>query len=321
MPRRAHRRYEPPPVLWDAAIVLLIALPTLVAIHGGDLLGGSAWVRAIRTAAAICALLVAYGSFVEPRLLRVRKQRVALPVGAPLRLAVAADFHVGPYKGAGFVERVVAHINALKPDVILLPGDFIEGITSTMADLSPLKELRAPLGIFATLGNHDSGEMLTLLEHKPLKLIDRSAEVTETLRALGVTVLRNERVILRHGDRQIAIAGADDAWMDSCDLKKTLADIPPAAPTILLAHNPDVIEDDESRMADLIICGHTHGGQFRLPLIGPIVPIPNRVGRKYDWGLFKLENGTRMIVTCGVGESLCRARLFCPPEVVLVEVG
>lgn len=316
------RHADPPPPVWDAAIVVLLLACALAGIWADAHLGShpSVWLEALRLIAGVGFALVAYGSFIEPRMIRVRRERVPLPAAKKLRIAVISDLHVGPYNGARFVQRIVAKVNALEPDLIVLPGDFIENGKSLLSDLAPLKFLRAPLGAYAVLGNHDTGHYITLTGVH-YRHDDRTDAVEKALTDVGVRVLRNERVLEDYQGRKIAVAGADHVWMKSADLKKALKDIPPAALTILLAHIPDVILDEDSRMADLIICGHTHGGQMRLPGIGPLTPIPDKLGRAYAWGLRKLENGSYVDISCGIGESGVRARLFCPPEIVVLEVG
>lgn len=297
---------------WDLAIAAMMLVGALLAIW-------APW-WPLRALGAIGFALVGYGSFIEPRLLRVRTERIPSALGKTLRIVVVSDPHMGPYKGASYLERAVAKANALQPDLIVLPGDFVENEMTDIRELEPLKKLRCPLGVFAVLGNHDTGHYLTFTR-KHFHIPGREDDIVPALRAMGITVLRNEHVMLEYGGSTIAVAGVDHAWMDSCDLKKTLSGIPPAAFTVLLAHNPDVILDEESRKADLIISGHTHAGHFRLPLIGALIPIPDDIGRAYDWGLFKLENGTYLDVSCGIGESTVRSRLFCIPEVVALEVG
>jgi predicted MPP superfamily phosphohydrolase len=105
------------------------------------------------------------------------------------------------------------------------------------------------------------------------------------------------------------------------DLSTTLKEVKDTHPLILLSHNPDVILRDEHKRAALIISGHTHGGQFRLPLIGAIAPIPNELGRRYDRGIFTLDNGVILAITQGMGETMARARIFCPPEILMLKIN
>ena len=266
-------------------------------------------------------LLTAYGSFVEPQRLTVKNVRVALPVMLPVSIAIASDFHVGPYKGAAYMRRVVDKLLALEPDVILLPGDFLFDETAEMELLRPLALLRAPLGVFAVSGNHDAGNYLTR-DKRPFHVQDRVPELAKFLRGLGITVLRNEHVVLsRDGVPLLTLAGIDELWMPESDLDRAYEGASSELPLLLLSHQPEVILDTRSAQADLIVSGHTHGGQVRLPFIGPLAGMPSKLGRAYDRGLFTLQNGTRLFITQGAGESLVRARLFCPPEIVFFEIS
>jgi predicted MPP superfamily phosphohydrolase len=99
-----------------------------------------------------------------------------------------------------------------------------------------------------------------------------------------------------------------------------MADADTEHPTILLAHNPDVILDEESTAANLVIAAHTHGGQIRLPFLGSLAPIPTKLGRAFDRGWFSLQEGRALFITTGVGESGVRARLFVPPQIDVLTV-
>ncbi len=265
-------------------------------------------------------LAVAYGSFVEPRLIVTTRYRVVFPAAQPLKIAVVSDLHLGPFKGQRDTERVVARINSLLPDLVLLAGDYVFTPEADLTGLAPLADIRASMGIFAILGNHDIGRYRNIFGER-IQKDDRGDEIEALLEKLGVTVLRNEHVTLAIGDEQIAIAGIDDLWAGRSDLAAALADIPEDTPVILLSHNPSVILEEESHRASLIVAGHTHGGQVRLPWIGPIGSIPTDLGQSYDQGLFRIDDDTTLAITRGIGESTARARLFAWPEVLLLETG
>lgn len=322
---RVARPLHDHPLFWDTAITLLV-LCSLAAYGWGlsDLSRAPGLARSISDAAfsaiaGIGCLLTLYGTLVEPRRLVVNKKYVHIGLSAPLRIVLASDFHIGPYKRERFIEQLIYSINNLRPDLILLPGDFLEGERSDITPLDRLGELRARHGVFAVTGNHDAGHFLTL-RRVPYQTIDRTDELAARLTKLGIHFLRNEHRIIEHGGQRIAIAGVDDTFMRSCDVDAALRGIPPDTPTILLSHNPDIIAHPISRQAHLIVSGHTHGGQIRLPVIGPLTPIPNRLGRRYAKGLFCLAQHSHLLVTSGAGETWARARLFCPPEIVEVTV-
>lgn len=258
-------------------------------------------------------LCVFYGSFIEPRIL-VRKDREIALSPSPtreLRIALVSDFHFGRYKGERWGERVVSAVNAAKPDVIFLDGDFINGSPVDADAIASLGGLRAPHGVFAVTGNHDYD-----FGAKPA--------VVRALEKINVTVLENEQAILNVGGKEIVVAGISDLWNDASPAV-ALDDLAPEQTVILLSHNPDVLLESSvyslrlPPVTDLILSGHTHGGQIRLPWLGSVSKIPSRLGRAFDRGFFAASQEGKLkrpaiFITSGVGETGPRARFFCPPE-------
>ncbi len=313
---------------WDLAIILMFAGGLALIIMCTAYLRRSrptwlAWrmsARLLRLLAIAMIVTVAYGSFVEPQRITVTRLHVKLPIERPLRIAVLSDFHVGPYKGQRFVERVVRKTNELRPDVVILVGDYVltDDVTlQGLAPLSPLSALQPPLGTYAVLGNHDHGVHRTWFGMHAAA--DDAGVLSDYLESMGIRILRNEHVLLALGMQTAAIAGIDDLTAKQADLSAALKDIPQDTPLIIASHSPDVILNPLSARADLIVVGHTHGGQIRLPWIGSIASLPTRVGRTYDQGLFQIDDDTTLAITRGVGESGPRARLFAPPEILLLE--
>lgn len=266
-------------------------------------------------------LVLAYGSFVEPQLITVTRETLPFPGDRPLTIAVLSDFHVGPYKGEGYVARVVSRVNALRPDIVLLVGDYVltdEVTRGTLVALRPLRNLRPALGAFAVMGNHDHGVYRLFQNQSPAS--DHSDLVRDEFRSFGINVLSNASITLALGTGSVVVAGMEDALSGAADIEQTLRSMRPGIPVILLSHNPDIILDPLARTADLIVAGHTHGGQIRLPFLGPLSILPTRLGKKYDQGIFHVENGGTLAITRGIGESGPRARLFAPPEILLLEV-
>jgi hypothetical protein len=268
--------------------------------------------------ALLLAGLVVYGSFVEPRMLFTTTHTVSFPTKETLRIVVMSDFHVGPYKDADWVQRAVDQANAVLPDIVLLAGDFVLGDRSDTDALLPLSGLRPTIGTFAVLGNHDIGRIGWASDTPQIKR-DRTADVETVLEHAGITVLRNENILVEWGDDQFAIAGNDDLWSDTFDLQAALQNIPKNTPVLLLSHNPSVIKDPAmSDQVRLVVSGHTHGGQLRLPGIGPITELPTVIDHRYDQGVFGAGENRSLFITRGIGESGPRARLFAPPEVALL---
>jgi uncharacterized protein len=325
-----HRSLVHESTFWDAAIALLLIggltaglmAQAWILTHPSAPLLLNVSIGVIGALGIIGSFLVFWGSFIEPHRITLNTKSVQIKELPDLRIAVVGDFHVGPYKGWAYLRRVVEEVNALKPDIILLPGDFIFNHRASTKGLEPLKDLRSTLGTFAVLGNHDTGHMLDRKNGRfiPYRMPDRTSDVDLVLTRLGIKLLRNEQTVIGKGSKRFALAGSDHCWMDSCDLEATFKGIPKNMPVVLLSHIPDVILDKRSARASLIVSGHTHGGQIRLPFIGNLYPIPDRLGNAYDQGLFKLHNGSVLAITHGIGETMARARLFCPPEILVLNI-
>ena len=249
-----------------------------------------------------------YGSFIEPRLLVVRQTEIALSAHPTetITVAVVSDLHLGPYKQADWAERVVETVMREHPDLILLAGDYIALDPSEAAMLAPLKALDAPLGVFAVTGNHDYED-------------GGSRVIIDALEQADVVVLENERTTIRVGDRTLTLVGVSDVWNDG-NAYRAMAGVAPEDTVVLLVHNPDVVLSPNADLADLVVAGHTHGGQIRLPFLGPVPEIPDALGRAYDRGLFGY-GAQQLFITSGVGETGPRARLFNPPVVDLLQLA
>lgn len=297
----------------DRVLAALFALVVLCGVLSWVWLGSAL----LTVLCSIGLLLLTYTSFLEPRWLSVTHTAVSFPLSHPLRIAVIADFHTGPFKGAHWVDHVVQKTYSLKPDLILLPGDFLFDPTYPLAPLEPLKYLSAPLGVFAVAGNHDAGNLTD--RGRVLPFPDRTAELEQYLGTLGIRLLRNASTVLSHHGEQFAIAGIDDLWSESCNLNRAVSGIPTNMPTILLAHEPDIILEAQSAKANLIVSGHTHGGQVCFPGGYPAAGVPSLVGKRYAHGLFQVHDHTSLFVTRGCGETMLRVRFCCRPEVAILE--
>lgn len=289
--------------IWFFLIVLGSVLVEIFFSRGWRKLKKQRWVFGLALFLFFLWGIVFYGSFIEPRIINVKNQTVAVFDKADLSIKVVllSDFHLGSYKGAGWIEEVVNKTNALQPEAILLLGDYIMGAEGKTEDLVALGQLQAPLGVFAVLGNHDYQN-------------NRAGEVETALKNLGITVLRNSSAIITLSDGSILnLVGVGDLWFDG-DLEKSLKNFSSSQQVILLSHNPDAILEPAVKIADLVLSGHTHGGQIRLPIIGPLF-VPTVIGSYFSEGNF-LVNNVPLFITSGLGEVGPRARLFNWPEVV-----
>lgn len=250
-------------------------------------------------------LTVFYGSFIEPKMLTVKKHDVTLGASNDrLKIAVVTDTHLGVFKHREWLEKVVDRVNALEPDLVILGGDIVVN-TAGLEALEPLHRLKSRLGNYAVLGNFDYRV--------------GAVDVRKRIESYGVEVLTNESVPVDVGGRLVRLIGMDDYWLGDPDWVKAMAGIPAGAVKILAAHNPDMAPQAEADGVKLMIAGHTHGGQIRLPFIGPLTKLPVVIGQRFDKGLFDF-GPMRLFISPGVGESGARARLFCPPEISLLTV-
>jgi len=266
------------------------------------------WKRAGASLGAL-APLAAGASYpvLEAKWIRVERRFITLP-NLPSRfrgstLAFLADLHHGPFVPLSYIRRVVDLTNGLKPDLIVLCGDYVSKSPRYIAPVwGELKRLEARSGRFAVLGNHDHWESAWLSRNE----MDRA----------GVELLDNRGVWVRRGDSRLRICGVGDLWTDRQDISAALGEAHEDDAVILLSHNPDYAEYLDDPRVGLMLSGHTHGGQVVLPGYGAPV-VPSRFGSKYLGGLVQ---GPRcpVLVSRGIGTSGPPVRLFCRPEIILV---
>ncbi|MEX2217903.1 MAG: metallophosphoesterase [Phycisphaerales bacterium] len=263
---------------------------------------------------------------VEPFSLRLRSYTVPI-AGLPesldrLRLVHISDTHLGPRMPASFIREVVQRALSLNPDLVVLTGDYIHTgsryIEPAAALFSPLTRSGVPVA--GVLGNHD--------------WYGNGRAMSAALTAIGVRMVDNGRAFLDARTRQwaegcepgrtLCVAGVGDLVMDFISLNLAVGGVPPEVPRVLLAHQPDTAEMRQcvglvgipAPRIDLMLAGHTHGGQIRLPLIGTPF-IPSRYGQKYAGGLVQGPKFP-VVVSRGVGMSMVPIRRGVPPELVEV---
>ncbi|KEF33947.1 metallophosphoesterase [Deinococcus sp. RL] len=248
------------------------------------------------------------------------REEAALPgLRSPLRVAFLTDLHYGLYIFGRQVRGWVDTANAARPDLVLLGGDFLDVRPS--ADPAPLltelARLRAPLGVYAVWGNHDYGSFGAydrgVLGQGVPGWAARREKVAAAFARAGITVLRNEGRAVRD---DLWVGGVDDLWRGEPDVAAALAGAGEGQATLLLSHNPDVLPDLPRRVG-LVLSGHTHGGQIRLPLLGAPV-VPSKYGQRYAMGWVPGAHGTPGYVSRGLGVSGLPLRNLCPPEVTLL---
>lgn len=239
---------------------------------------------------------------------RVRLVRVSLPLlaeGTPeLRLGFVSDLHLGPTTSERTVDAAFRLLEASRPDVLLLGGDFIflEATARSAEELS-----RRVAGVparlkLAVLGNHD------------LWGDDRAVE--RALVEAGARVLVNEGLTLPPPHGSVAIAGLDDPMAGAPDGARAFAKAAGARTRVAFCHSPDGLDEARAGGAALLLAGHTHGGHCALPGGRPLV-VPCRVGRRYPHGVHDAE-GITIVVSRGVGGIEVPVRTFAPPDVAVV---
>ena len=303
---------------WAAGVAAVLA-PLLV-FYGFRLLRrrGYPWLAWLwGVFIAIAWTLGVWSTFIEPETLVVRHETIALPrwSGPPVRLGLIADSHVGaPHMDPARMARIVEKMNGEHPDAVLLLGDYVGGhqqmaerskfrSAQVLGGMTAFKGLKAPLGVFGVIGNHDLW-------------YDKDA-VRTTLAAADVTVLENAAVPVHRpgGDFWIAgLADLDDKayafWW------KAVFDAPPTnAPLILMAHEPDAFAIPRRPYA-FMAAAHTHCGQIRVPLLGPIA-IRKRVERELACHLHRRDDQA-IYVSAGLGVSGMPMRFDAPPEINII---
>ena len=265
---------------------------------------GSLLKRLLVAGSALAALVVGYGWLVESKRLVV--ERVTMPIdGLPphldgFTLVQLTDFHPGS-SHASVISKAVDITNHLKPDLVVLTGDFIDRHGSEVFELlEPFGRLSAPYGVYASLGNHDIWQLLPL----------RKQIVTYGLTYVGIPILNNEYVRLENG---IVLAGICDTPIAMADLPAALKGVSSDDTVITLVHRPDYADAfARDGRVDLQLSGHTHGGQMVVPGIKPLY-LPH-YGKKYVSGRHRIGN-MWLYVSRGVGTARIPVRLNCPPEI------
>lgn len=245
--------------------------------------------------------------FLEAKWCRVLRRTIAVPnLPQPFRgttVALLADVHHGPFVPLAYVRHVVAMTNALRPDLVLLAGDYVDRAAEYIEPgIAALGRLEATLGRFAVRGNHDNREFT-----------DTSMAALAEAR---LPDLNNTGIWLERRGARLRIAGVGDLWTDEQDLSAALGDARMGDAVLLMSHNPDVVESIRDPRVGLVLSGHTHGGQVIVPGFGaPIVP--SRYGQKYVQGLVQ-GPCAQVFITRGVGTVAPPVRFLCRPEVALL---
>jgi uncharacterized protein len=226
------------------------------------------------------------------------------------RIAQLSDIHLDEFTEPYFLEHIVHRVNSLAPDLVVVTGDFVTRGSLTFLNsrhaayrcAEILSKLKAPQ-VYTILGNHDVSVSAPL--------------VIGALRSAKIPVLVNEHVPIERASSRFWLCGSDDAGTRHPDLDLTLPE-KPDGPVILMVHEPDyadtVLQHPRGKLVDLMLSGHSHGGQVRIPFYGPLILPP--MGEKYVMGNFRLGQ-MQLYVNRGIGSVGLPFRFDCPPELTM----
>ncbi|MBC7287542.1 MAG: metallophosphoesterase [Armatimonadetes bacterium] len=272
---------------------------------------------------AVLAVVVgaAYGAFIGARRLRVDTLTVTVPRLPPelsgLRIVHIADTHFKPTAFYDTLyEQMFNAIDAAQPDIVMITGDIASGNDYFQMAARRLSRLKSRYGVFAVAGNHDLNITMERWLQGTAHLADIE-EMKRTMARAGMTLLHNEHVVLEIAGRKVAVVGVGDASVGLDDVPAALAALPEADFVVVLSHSPDVMDSAGMEVADLVLCGHTHAGQFMLPGIGPLWA-PVWRDRRRGVGLLVFGDVVGH-VTRGVG-STWPFRIGCPPQVAVLDL-
>lgn len=279
------------------------------------------FLAALAVGAATTGSAAAYARRFEPNWFELTRTSVrGIPLrptdaARPFRILHLSDLHASAVVSLASIEEAVGLGLTAEPDLIALTGDFVTGQDISWSDYSAvLSQLTAAAPTFACLGNHDGGAW-TQRRGRPYT----SRRVEALLADAGIELLHNRTVTRTIAENPVRITGVGDLWAGECEPAIAfwnLTPAPPGIPHLVLNHNPDAKDLFNAYPWDLMLCGHTHGGQLRLPILGaPFAPIRDKrfVEGLHPWG------GRQLYVTRGVG-NLHGVRFNCRPEVSVLEL-
>jgi predicted MPP superfamily phosphohydrolase len=225
-------------------------------------------------------------------------------------VALLSDFHYDPYFSVHPLRAAIPLVNQIRPDLIVLTGDFVS--VPTIGDAKKaalaaepcvrlLREMTAPHGLWAVLGNHDE-------DTDP-------AHIAAALEAENIHVLANHAHAIERDGARIWLAGVNDVFTRTADVPQTLRGVPADEAVILMVHEPDFADVACRYPVDLQLSGHSHGGQIRIPLLPPLY-LPS-LAKKYVLGTYQVGPMT-LYTNAGLGTVLVPMRLNCPPEIALL---
>lgn len=260
--------------------------------------------------AGLAGTVGAYSVFVERYAVQTNRYRIPVPNLPPafegFRIVHLTDIHHGALMPIEWIRSLVARANRIPRDITVCTGDFVHARNTTQeidAVWPVVVGLNAPGGVYSVLGNHDHWADTERSLH--------------WLKASGQD-LRRRAVRLERGGSSLWLAGAGDLWEDHAPLDQVLSSVPDSGCRIVLAHNPDTADTPFASRVDLMISGHTHGGQVNVPFLGPpILPVENK---NYSCGFKRSLRGAGVFISRGIGWAIYPVRFNCFPEIAVLEL-
>ena len=290
------------------SLLFAASLPVAGLLAWAVLRGGRPWLAAV---ALVPSLLAVYAYWIEPRMLTVKRYDVEVCGGGlpgTVRAVVVADTHLGAFANAVSMDRIAARLARLAPDLVLMPGDF-----TYHPDAEALPELMAPLGaldvpVYAVMGNHDVG----------MPGPDYTGPLTAALEAAGVTVLNPGEVVFSAQGKYLRVVGLRDLWeAEERGLPLGVPEEASPMATVLLEHNPDTALRGDLGRYELMVAGHTHGGQVYIPGVTCALTFACDTLR---YGYADSPAG-KLFVTQGTGMTGLPIRFMAPPRIDVLDIA
>ncbi len=292
--------------LWTLipAVIATLVCPLVDLVRGGSpQLPSAVYMYLYLSGLVVCG----YGVLVRRRWYRVVEREIAVPGLDPrldgLRIAQLSDLHIGTLTPLAWGLGWARSANARDPDLAVVTGDMVTSGTDFHGDVAEVvSALRAKFGVYVSMGDHDyfgEGEPLVTM-----------------LRDRGVKVLRNDGVVIERGGAKLWLAAIDDTWTRRDDVARAMRGRPEGAATVLLAHDPNRFDDAADAGANVVLSGHTHGGQIAVPFLYRYANLAS-FGYPYNVGLYRRGPST-LYVHPGLGTTGPPMRLGIPPEVAIL---
>lgn len=258
-------------------------------------------------------LIGIYSTFIERKLLIVKDKEIKLCHGNEIDLNIVqfSDTHLGDYYSLEDLKKVVDKINSLDADIVVFTGDLIDE-ANKYAHLNEIPEvlskIKSKYGKFCVYGNHDYGG-------------GAYEYYSNIMKSSGFQLLVNSSVTLNIDNKIVNISGADDGIWGNIDYNKTMSKCSTETIDILLLHEPDLVNEFSNYPIDLVLSGHSHGGQVYIPFYGSLVTTD--FANNYQKGLYDIKNkwGTQLFVSSGIGNTKVPFRFFNIPEIINFKLG